>query len=63
MGNPLYHLSDCHIAVDKLIPSLLIFHSFFDVKDLTGSILNLRPEIGVKGVEVHVMGGWLTCLV
>jgi hypothetical protein len=25
--------------------------------------LNLRPEIGVKGVEVHVRGVWLTCLV
>ena len=52
--DPMYHLSDCHIAVDKLIPGLLIFHSFFYIKDLTGSILNLIPEIGVEGVEVHV---------
>ena len=52
--DPLCHLSDCHIAVDKLIPSLLLFHHFINVKDLTRSILNLIPEIGVEGVEVHV---------
>ena len=61
--DPMYHLSDCHIAVDKLIPGLLIFHHFINVKDLTRSILNLIPEIGVEGVEVHVRGGWLTCSV
>ena len=61
--DPLCHLSDCHIAIDKLIPSLLIFHHFINVKDFAGSILNLAPEIGVEGVEVHVRGGWLTCSV
>ena len=52
--DPLCHLSDCHIAVDKIIPSLLIFLCFINVKDLTGSILNLAPEVCVEGVEVHV---------
>ncbi len=49
--------SECHIAVDKLIPGLLILiiiPHLRDVEDLTRSILNLRPEIGV---EVHVV--WL----
>jgi hypothetical protein len=49
----MYQCSECHIAVDKLIPGLLILifiPQFRDVEDLTRSILNLRPEIGV---EVH----------
>ena len=52
--DPLCHLSDCHIAVDKFIPSLLILLCFINVKDLNSTILNLRPEVGVEGVEVHV---------
>ena len=50
--DPLCQLSECHIAVDKLIPRLLILiiPQFRNVEDLTRSVLNLKPEIGV---EVH----------
>jgi hypothetical protein len=47
--------SECHITLKELLPRLLLFLSipqFGNVEDLTRSILNLRPEIGV---EVHVV--------
>ena len=51
--------SECHIAVDKLIPGLLILILFIphlrDVEDLTRSICNFRPKIGV---EVHDWCGY-----
>ena len=46
--DPLCQLSECHIAVDKLIPGLLILIFFIphfgNVEDFTRSILYFRPE-------------------
>ena len=46
------HLSEVHVKM--IIPEeLAAIKIFGDVKDFKIGVLNLTPEIGVEGVEIH----------
>jgi hypothetical protein len=52
------HLGEAHVKLITL-EELAAIKIFGDVKDFNIGVLNLTPEIGVEGVEVHGFGGEL----